>query len=84
MEKAEHGDLETYINYALKKWNGKSYKLWENAILIILVQILRGLKEIHEEGVIHRDIKPKNILVFDNDLIKIWDFGVSICSSSSK
>merc|ERR1712087_283758 len=41
-------------------------------------QVLRGLKFIHESGVIHRDIKPENILLNGNDCdVKIIDFGLA-------
>jgi eukaryotic-like serine/threonine-protein kinase len=45
--------------------------------LPILVQICEGLAAAHAEGVIHRDIKPGNLLVGDRDLTKILDFGLA-------
>ena len=40
-------------------------------------QILDGLSRLHQAGIIHRDIKPFNILVTDQDTAKITDFGLS-------
>ena len=40
-------------------------------------QILQGLSRLHQAGIIHRDIKPYNILVTDQDTVKITDFGLS-------
>ena len=40
-------------------------------------QILRGLKYLHSAGVIHRDLKPGNILINDDYLLKLSDFGLS-------
>lgn len=42
-----------------------------------LYQILRGLKYIHSAGILHRDLKPKNLLVNSNCDLKICDFGLS-------
>jgi serine/threonine-protein kinase len=43
----------------------------------ITEQIARGLAVAHSKGVIHRDVKPANILLLDDGVIKITDFGVS-------
>jgi len=39
-------------------------------------QILDGLKYAHDQGVLHRDLKPQNILLFENDHVRIADFGL--------
>ncbi|MGW8287664.1 MAG: protein kinase domain-containing protein, partial [Desulfobulbales bacterium] len=41
-------------------------------------QVLEGLRFIHEAGIIHRDIKPHNLLVTDMDTVKICDFGTAV------
>ncbi len=46
-------------------------------LLPILIQVARGLFVAHSHGVIHRDVKPANIMVSDNGDVKITDFGVS-------
>ncbi len=43
----------------------------------ILIQILNGLKLLHEKDIIHRDVKPGNIMIQKNGNIKIVDFGLA-------
>ncbi len=40
-------------------------------------QVLSGLARLHEAGIVHRDIKPFNVLITEQDTIKICDFGLS-------
>lgn len=45
-------------------------------------QICDGLQDAHDNGIVHRDIKPHNILVMDNGRIKVADFGIAQIMSS--
>jgi mitogen-activated protein kinase kinase kinase len=49
----------------------------EKAIRVYTLQILRGLRYLHTQRIIHRDIKPDNILLDHQGVIKIVDFGAS-------
>ncbi len=40
-------------------------------------QVLRGLREAHNKGIVHRDIKPQNIMIMKNGQIKVADFGIA-------
>jgi tRNA A-37 threonylcarbamoyl transferase component Bud32 len=44
----------------------------------IALDVARGLKAVHEEGIIHRDIKPPNILLSQKGEVKIVDFGLAL------
>lgn len=53
-------------------------------LLPILIQTARGLFVAHSHGVIHRDVKPANIMVSDTGNVKITDFGVSYSSDQEQ
>ncbi len=56
--------------------NGQPFPL-EVAIAMI-IEMLKGLKFAHDKGVIHRDIKPDNLLLSESGLVKVSDFGLAI------
>src|SRR3954470_5555205 len=49
----------------------------------IMIQILNGLQYAHEHGIVHRDIKPGNIMVLKDGTVKIVDFGIARISDNS-
>ena len=63
---------------SLKRIIRSDQKLDDYHHLLIIYQILRGLKYIHSAGVVHRDLKPENIMVNrSNYNVKIIDFGLA-------
>ena len=52
-------------------------RLPAQATITIARQICRGLEVAHEQGIIHRDIKPQNIAVDPSGVVKIMDFGIA-------
>ena len=55
---------------------------WKEAVHFT-IQILRGLQHAHDRGIVHRDIKPQNIMLLEDGSIKITDFGIARFSRSS-
>ncbi len=69
----EHVDGETLKSYMDKK----NRKLSFEESLGFVEQILLALEHAHSKGVIHRDIKPHNMLVLKNGFLKVTDFGIA-------
>ncbi len=49
---------------------------WKDAVHFT-IQILRALQHAHDRGIVHRDIKPQNIMLFTDGTIKVMDFGIA-------
>ena len=71
----EGTNLESFIK-DFKNNNPNSY-INQEILIDILRQILLGLEYLHGNYILHRDIKPDNILIYQNNKIKITDFGIS-------
>ncbi len=69
MELIDHGSLDD-----LMESHGR---VPEHQVLDIGIQIARGLRAAHRKGLIHRDVKPANILFVDEQATKIGDFGLA-------
>lgn len=79
--------LETYFFIQMEFCDGLSLKQYieekkstgldKETIFIFSFQLAKSLKKIHNKNIIHRDIKPDNIFVYNNNSIKIGDFGLA-------
>ena len=52
--------------------------------LEVAIQIAEGLREAHEKGIVHRDVKPQNIMLTLKGQVKIMDFGLASLGGRSK
>ena len=53
-------------------------------VMHIATQVAEGLGFAHEHGIVHRDVKPSNVMVLKNGLVKITDFGIAQMSSATR
>lgn len=77
------GDLIQYIvmeyieGITLKEYIEQRGSLrWKDAVHFT-IQILKGLQHAHDKGIVHRDVKPQNIMVLPDGTIKVTDFGIA-------
>jgi serine/threonine-protein kinase len=69
--------MELVEGVALSRWLAAATRSWRQ-VLRVMVQAGRGIAAAHAQGVIHRDIKPDNILVGPTGEVRVVDFGVAI------
>ncbi len=68
----------------LKTLLKKRGKLTVSEAVDIVMQITDGLSVAHDSYIIHRDIKPQNIMILENGLVKITDFGIAMAMNSTQ
>lgn len=77
-EEGNHYIVMEYIEgKTLKQLLKKRETLTLTEVIDIMTQLTDGIAHAHESYIIHRDIKPQNIMIEDNGLIKITDFGIA-------
>jgi len=71
MEYLNGGDLSFFL---------QEYALYEKEAKIYLAELILALEYLHSKGIIHKDVKPANILIGSDGHIKLSDFGLSMCT----
>jgi len=84
----EEGNYYIVMEYiegkTLKQLLQKRGALTLTEVIDIMSQLTDGLSHAHEAYIIHRDIKPQNIMIEDNGLVKITDFGIAMALNSTQ
>ena len=68
----------------LKQLLKKRGNLTLTEVVDIMLQVTDGMSAAHDSYIIHRDIKPQNIMILENGLIKITDFGIAMALNSTQ
>lgn len=84
----DNGEYYIVMEYVegkhLKALLKKRGKLTVPEVIDITLQITNGLSVAHDSYIIHRDIKPQNILILENGMIKITDFGIAVAMNATQ
>ena len=84
-EEGQHYIVMEYIEgKTLKQLLQKRGALTLSEVIDIMLQLTDGLAHAHEAYIIHRDIKPQNIMIQDDGLVKITDFGIAMALNATQ
>ncbi|MFJ7638648.1 Stk1 family PASTA domain-containing Ser/Thr kinase [Peribacillus sp. NPDC097225] len=75
--------MEYVDGFTLKQYIQKYYPIPVEKALDIMKQITAAISHAHHNGIIHRDIKPQNILIDKEGTVKITDFGIALALSAT-
>lgn len=84
-EDGQHYIVMEYIDgKTLKQLVQKRGALTVDEVIDIMSQLTDGLSHAHDAYIIHRDIKPQNIMILDNGKVKITDFGIAMSLNATQ
>ena len=76
--------MELIDGITLKQYMERRGRMDWRESLHFITQIMRGLSHAHSRGIIHRDIKPQNIMVLRDGSVKVADFGIACLANASQ
>ena len=76
--------MELIDGISLKQYMARRGLLNWRESLHFITQIMRGLSHAHSRGIVHRDIKPQNIMVLRDGSVKVTDFGIACLENSAQ
>ena len=75
--------VELVEGITLKEYIAKKQKLSPKEVISITLQVCAGMEAVHKGHIIHRDIKPQNIIISNEGKVKVTDFGIAKAASSN-
>ena len=75
--------MELIEGITLKEYISKKGKLSIKEATSIAIQVSMGLEAAHNHGIVHRDVKPQNIIISTDGKVKVTDFGIARAASSN-
>ena len=75
--------MELVEGITLKEYISKKGKLTVKEATSIAIQVAMGLEAAHNRNIVHRDIKPQNIIISTDGKVKVTDFGIARAASSN-
>lgn len=76
--------MELIDGMTLKQYMDRRGTLSQKESIHFITQILKALSHAHSKGIIHRDIKPHNIMLLRDSTVKVTDFGIARLESSQR
>ena len=76
--------MELIDGITLKQYRERRGRMDWRESLHFITQIMRGLSHAHSRGIIHRDIKPQNIMVLRDGSVKVADFGIACLANQGQ
>jgi eukaryotic-like serine/threonine-protein kinase len=74
--------MELVEGKTLKEYIEENKPLSFEKVIHIMTQLTDGIAHAHDNNIIHRDIKPQNILIDEEGIVKVTDFGIALASTS--
>ena len=75
--------MELVEGITLKEYIQKKGRLTPKEVISIAVQVCSGIEMAHNHSIVHRDIKPQNIMISKEGKVKVTDFGIAKATSSN-
>lgn len=75
--------MELVDGYTLKQYIEKKSRLNITECISIAIPIASGIEAAHNKGIIHRDIKPQNVIISKDGKVKVTDFGIAKTTTSN-